>query len=268
VNFRATGRPLAQVDMDSALETLGLQNESAMSVLWAVLTVESRGFGFLDDRRPKVLFERHVFFCETGGRFAAEAPDLCAASAGGYVGDKGEYDRLERAIALCRSAGLGDEPALRSASWGLGQVMGFNAIAAGFSSAGDMVARMCGAEREQLAGMAGFIRSQKLDTALRAREWAAFARGYNGPAYSKNQYDIKLAAAFEKFASGVGRDLRVRAAQAALLFLGYNPGDPDGVEGQNTRRAVRRFRDDAGKSDGDELDAATFDDLMRRAGMT
>ena len=34
--------------------------------------------------------------------------------------------------------------------------------------------------------------------ALRKGDWAAFAKGYNGPAYVKNQYDIRLAAAFKK----------------------------------------------------------------------
>jgi hypothetical protein len=34
--------------------------------------------------------------------------------------------------------------------------------------------------------------------AIRARNWAAFARGYNGPAYAKNRYDQKLAVAYAK----------------------------------------------------------------------
>ena len=80
-----------------------------------------------------------------------------------------------------------------------------------------MVARMAESEDQQLLGMAGFIRSQKLDTKLRARDWAGFARGYNGASYWQNQYDVKLKAAFDKFSGGVGRDLRARSAQAALV---------------------------------------------------
>ncbi|MBS0316847.1 MAG: DUF3380 domain-containing protein, partial [Proteobacteria bacterium] len=238
-----------------------------MPSLWSVLTVESRGFGFLADRRPKLLFERHVFWRETGGRYAGEAPDICAKTGGGYQGGAAEYDRLAKALALCRRDGLGDEPALRSASWGLGQVMGFNASDAGFRSASDMVAQMSNSESAQLAGMVGFLRSQGLDGKLRSRDWTGFARRYNGPSYWKNAYDVKLKAAFEKFSSGVSRDLRARAAQGALSFLGYQPGDPDGVVGQNTRRAIVAFRADAGMGTSDALDDAVFDAIMRKAGL-
>lgn len=265
MDFAGKGQPMTEGGMHAALSAMGMDPKADMAVLWSVLAVESRGFGFLADRRPKILFERHIFHRETGGRFADQAPDLSARSGGGYVGGAAEYDRLGRALALSRKAGLGDEPALRSASWGLGQVMGFNAIGSGFKSASDMATRMAASEDAQLAGMAGFIRSEKLDAALRARDWAGFARRYNGPSYWQNQYDVKLKAAFEKFSSGVGRDLRARTVQGALMYLGYNPGDPDGIVGQNTRRAVAAFRKDNGLGSGGEIDDAVFAAIMKKA---
>jgi hypothetical protein len=265
MEFAGKGAPLTEAGMKAALVAMALDPAADMPVLWAVLTVESRGFGFLPDRRPKILFERHIFHRETGGRFAAEAPDLSASGGGGYIGGEAEYDRLGRALALCRAAGVTENAALRSASWGLGQVMGFNAIAAGFAEARDMVTRMAESEDAQLLGMAGFIRSQKLDAKLRARDWAGFARGYNGASFWQNQYDVKLKAAFDKFSSGVGRDLRARSAQAALVYLGQVPGEPDGVVGQNTRRAIAAFRKSAGLPAGEELDDATFAALMKAA---
>ena len=39
----------------------------------------------------------------------------------------------------------------------------------------------------------------QMETLLKAKDWANFARGYNGPAYAKNRYDVKLAAAYAKF---------------------------------------------------------------------
>lgn len=268
MDFAGKGRPMTEGGMQAALSRMDMDPKADMAVLWSVLTVESRGFGFLADRRPKILFERHIFFRETGGRFAADAPDICAKSGGGYIGGAAEYDRLARALVLCRKAGLGDDPALRSASWGLGQVMGFNAVASGFAGPADMVAQMSAGEDAQLAGMAGFIKSGRLDAKLRARDWAGFARSYNGPNFWQNQYDVKLKAAFEKFSSGVSRDLRARTAQGALLYLGYAPGDPDGVVGQNTRRAIAAFRKDTGLPAGDGLDDATFNTLMKNAGLT
>jgi hypothetical protein len=90
--------------------------------IWAVLTVETMGSGFLPDRRPQILFERHIFRRETDGAFDATAPEVSSPAAGGY-GALGahQYDRLGQAIRLDRQA------ALRSTSWGIGQVMGFNA---------------------------------------------------------------------------------------------------------------------------------------------
>lgn len=34
---------------------------------------------------------------------------------------------------------------------------------------------------------------------LQRKDWAGFARGYNGPGYAKNRYDIKLANAYKKY---------------------------------------------------------------------
>jgi hypothetical protein len=268
MEFTGKGQPMTEAGMHAALASMGMDPKADMPVLWAVLTVESRGFGFLSDRRPKILFERHIFHRETGGRFDGQVPDLSAPTGGGYIGGEAEYDRLGRALAVCRKAKLGDDPALRSASWGMGQVMGFNAVAAGFKGAADMVAAMCESEDAQLAGMVGFIRSKKLDARLRERDWTGFARGYNGAGFAKFQYDVKLKAAFDKFSSGVSRDLRARTVQAALTYLGYRPGDPDGVVGQNTRNAVAAFRKDNGLGKGDALDEAVFAAIMKKAGLT
>lgn len=267
MDFAGKGQPLVDADLVAAMDLLGLDPAAERPVLWAVLTVESRGFGYLSDRRPKILFERHIFYRETRGRFAAEAPDLCAESGGGYMGGAAEYDRLARARALCRSAGIPAEAALRSASWGLGQVMGFNATLSGFASAADLATRMGASEGAQLAGMAGFIRSEGLDARLRARDWTGFARRYNGKSYWRFQYDVKLRAAFERFSAGIGVDLRARAAQGALLYLGYRPGEPDGILGQNTRRAIVAFRREAGLGRSEALDDALHAAILAKAGL-
>jgi len=268
MDFTRNGLPLTESGMHAALAVMGMDPATDMAMLWSVLSVESRGFGFLRDRRPKILFERHIFYKETGGRFAVEAPDICAKSGGGYAGGAAEYDRLDQALALCRRDQLGDEPALRSASWGLGQVMGFNAIGSGFRGPTDMVERMIDSEDDQILGMAGFIASEKLDVRLRDQDWTGFASRYNGSAYWKNQYDVKLREAFDKFSSGVSRDLRARTAQGALLYLGYAPGDPDGVVGQNTRKALAAFLKDNPAISGSELDDSVYAAILKKAKFT
>src|SRR5713226_6978084 len=81
------------------------------SEIWTVLAVETSGCGYLPDRRPKILYERHVFHRLTQGQY--DDGDISDPSAGGY-GARGahQYDRLGQAIADDRTA------ALQSASWG------------------------------------------------------------------------------------------------------------------------------------------------------
>jgi hypothetical protein len=209
--------------------------------VWAILNVETRGCGFLADRRPMILFERHVFSRETNHRFDASDPDISNPAPGGYgPGGAAQYDRLARALALDRTA------ALRSASWGIGQLMGFNAEIAGYADVEEMVAAMTASENQQLLGMAGEITHNRLDRFLRAHDWTSFARGYNGPQYAKNNYDTRLAAAYQKYTLGPLPDLIVRAGQVYLMYLGHNPGSVDGVMGRFTRSALNEFQEQHG----------------------
>lgn len=79
--------------------------------------------------RPKILIERHWFSRLTQGQFNVQAPDISNATSGGYgAGGAFQYERLAKVIAMNRTA------ALKSTSWGLGQVMGFNAAKLGFAN--------------------------------------------------------------------------------------------------------------------------------------
>jgi hypothetical protein len=49
-----------------------------------------------------------------------------------------------------------------------------------------------------LYAMARFIVSKGLQRHLRAKDWASFAKGYNGSGYAKHGYHTKLAAAYGK----------------------------------------------------------------------
>ncbi|HEY1495386.1 MAG TPA: N-acetylmuramidase domain-containing protein, partial [Candidatus Solibacter sp.] len=209
------------------------------------------GFGYLTDRRPAILFERHFFHRLTDGKFDDQAPSISCSMPGGYLGGAKEYDRLAQAIALDRHA------ALSSASWGIGQIMGSNFAEAGFASVEDMVNAMVQSEDNQLTAMARFVCSAGLSKPLGAHDWAAFARGYNGPGYAKNQYDTLLGRQYQMFAAGPLPDIRVRQAQALLTFLGIDPGGVDGMVGKRTRAAVMQFRG----GDSDQIDDTLIDAL-------
>jgi hypothetical protein len=254
MEFQGKGRPITDGGIDEICSVLGVLEAE----IWAVLTVETRGFGFLPDRRPQILFERHKFHSLTQGRHDAGNADISNSNAGGYVGGAGEYPRLQKAIALDR------EKALQSASWGIGQVMGFNFALAGYTSVDALVSGAVKDEDAQLLAMSNFIKESNLAKALQRQNWASFARGYNGAGYKKNEYDTRLAGAHAKFKTTLP-DLGLRTAQVALLYLGFAPGPIDGFRGRRTRSALTLFQEQSGLPVSGELDRDTETKLLSAA---
>jgi N-acetylmuramidase/Putative peptidoglycan binding domain len=251
--FEGAARALSSAGLASAANSIGV----GAPEIWTVLTVETSGCGFLADRRPQILFERHVFHRLTHGQFDDGA--ISDPSPGGY-GPRGafQYQRLQLAIAKDRSA------ALQSASWGIGQVMGFNFRAAGFSDAESMVAAMSDSEDAQLAAMGGFLLANHLAAPLAGHDWKAFALGYNGQNYAINQYDKKLGDAFTKFTTSQLPNLDVRAVQLYLGYLGFTPGSVDGVAGARTLSALNRFQTQNGLPQSAAIDSTVVGQLWAR----
>lgn len=233
VEFAAKASALSSQGIDEASQVAGV----GAPEIWSVLAVETSGCGFLTDRRPKLLFERHIFHRLTGGRFDVEDSDVSQPTPGGY-GPPGanQYDRLSAAIALDRDA------ALQSASWGLGQIMGMNFQAAGFQSVEAMVTAMVESEDRQLLAWANFVKKHGMAEALKDHNWRGFARIYNGPDYAAHNYDGLLEHFFERYASGNMPDLQIRAVQIYLRYKGFNPGPADGTKGRLTEAAVGDFQ--------------------------
>ena len=252
------GKPLTQDAFEEASELLGVE----AAKLWAVMEVEAKRCGFLEDRRTVILFERHKFHERTGGRFA-EHHQISNPQAGGY-GRAGAHQhvRLEEAMAL------DSEAAIWSTSWGLGQVMGFNAERAGFEGQEHMVELMSASEDAQLLGMVRFILSEDLDKSLRTGNWTGFASRYNGRNYRKNQYDERLRGAHQKFSTGPLPDILARECQLLLTYLGYDPGPIDGWFGPSSQRALNSFQRSRGvdETDDDNLDEDVY--LLRENAFT
>lgn len=267
MNFTAKAIPMTRLGLADALEKLELGAGQA-AALWSVFEVETagitNGFGFRADRKPQMLFERHKFREFTQSKFDTEAPDI-SGSQGAYGTFSSQYGKLQKAIDLCVKNGLGIEPALKSASWGIGQVMGFNHAASGYASAEEMVVAMVKTEDAQLSAMVNFMRDAGLANALKTHNWASFAAKYNGRNYASNQYDVKLEQTYARLSARAMPDLEVRRAQAALLLLGFAPGKIDGAFGDLTRKALCSFQISAGLSVTGELDSASFAELGRQA---
>lgn len=191
-------RKLTETDYQRAAEDLGVP----VAAVKAVTEVESRGDGFLPDGRPVVLFERHIMYRRVRDKFgAAEAqkyferyPDLINPTPGGYGKTAEQPNRMGRA-----AGSIDRDCALESASWGLFQIMGFHWESLGYESLQQFVNAMYRGEGDQLDAFVRFIKvNANVHQALKRRDWVAVARGYNGPDFAKNKYDIKLAAAFAR----------------------------------------------------------------------
>lgn len=194
MNFIGAAKRLDELDIPQIGKMIGVGEDE----IRAVLEVESRGKGFDRQNRPIMLFEPHIFHRQLTAHKPGElqrAVDegLAYRKWGERKYPLDSYPTLQKAIQIDL------ELALRSASWGLAQIMGFNHTAAGYRTARDMVEDFKKDEEIHVRAMVKFIISAGLDDEIRRRDWSGFARGYNGPGFAKNKYDTKLATAFAKW---------------------------------------------------------------------
>lgn len=193
MNFKGSIK-LADIDLPRIGAEIGVGEDE----IHAFLEVETSGGGWDAQGRLKMLFEPHIFYRHLTGaaRQLAVKQGLAYPTQGTKPYPRDSYPRLMLALKIA------GEAALESASWGIGQVMGFNHAAAGYRDVFQMVSNFVEfGEPAQLRAAIQFIKHEHLDDELRARNWPAFARGYNGANYAKNKYDVKLAAAYKKWAS-------------------------------------------------------------------
>jgi hypothetical protein len=172
-----------------------------VAAIKAVAEVESAGSGFLPDGRPSILYEAHIFHQHSKGAHAGAKDRRGVALSSpswnrALYGATGaaQHNRYEDARALNADA------ANKACSWGMFQILGANHKACGFDTSQEFVDAMwTGGASAHLDAFVKFIQANKLDGALRAKNWAAFAKGYNGPAYAQNAYDKKMAAAYARW---------------------------------------------------------------------
>ena len=198
---KAMSKKLTDNDIRSIAAEFGLK----FAHIKAIFVVEAGGkSGFLADLPdiPVTLEEGHIFYKYLKQKGAdAEAiarnyPTICYPrwTKAYYKKGKAEYERYLLA------AKIDEECAMMATSWGMGQIMGFNYKAAGYSNIKHFVNAMYVSEKEQLLAMCNFIKSNKtMYNALVNEDWAKFAKLYNGPDYAVNKYDQKLKKAYDTY---------------------------------------------------------------------
>lgn len=183
--------PVTDHDISKAAEAFGL----TPAMVGAIYDVESKGRGMSSATGlPVILYEPHVFSRLTQRRFDGTHPDISYPKWKTRPYPSTQTGRYDQMLAACA---LAPAEALQSASWGLGQVMGFNYRVCGFSDVWAFALAMASGEPAQLQAMLAFIKSNNLIPALLRKDWRTVARVYNG-AGQVDLYSRRLAEAYAK----------------------------------------------------------------------
>lgn len=164
--------------------------------LAAFAKVESGGSGFQDTGHPKILWERHYFW----KRLRVVIPWISNPKPGDYTLDKnrnGTNDSWEKLLLGCARDPVA---AFESCSWGKFQIMGAHWKSLGYASVFEFAWSMCQSEMGHYEAFARFIRRDGLAPLLRKvsmnpADNVPLVKRYNGPAYAKNNYHVRIAEA-------------------------------------------------------------------------
>lgn len=182
--FTNAGAPAVN---DADLAVLASRLGCTTKQIKAVAKVESGGGAFDRDGRPKILFERHKFYQITDGKHGITS--FSNPQGGGYNEDSW--------LKLTKAACLDVDAAFASASWGKFQVLGLHWKALGYESALELAFSTVASEAAHYELLARYIEHNGMKKALAALSTnpannVAFAKGYNGSAFKKFDYDVKL----------------------------------------------------------------------------
>lgn len=161
----------------------------------AVATVEAAGAGF-QQGKPKILPERHRFSKLTRSRWDRLYPALSYRKWGTLPYPRTQDERYRLLLDMIR---LDVTAGFAACSYGKFQILGENHHACGYETAHGFAFAQAYDERTQLKCFERFLEANELLPFIQNGIWTKFAARYNGPAYAKNRYDVKLAQAVRHF---------------------------------------------------------------------
>lgn len=149
--------------------------------------------GFFAPGVPVINFDRSMY-----NRYAR-----CAANKKGVKGEKVPAGlsgyALREWTQLINARRKNAEGAYMGTFWGMFQIGGFNYRLCGCPDVNEFVRIMSESEFSQLELFAKFITNTGMLADLKAKNWAGFARKFNGASYARRGYHTRMAAAYRKF---------------------------------------------------------------------
>ena len=201
--FKVSNIVVSQTDLnkiysnnDELINTFAKENKIQVSKLKAFIQVESSGKPFYSDGHPTVRFECLKFNIQID-----ESKKVRCNT------DKYKYGNAEdtNKEAFLRALQIDKNLAIKTSSFGMGQVMGSNYNMVGYSSEEEFYKAMF-SEQNQIKVFFQFIINKNGGIILQElqkenTDWAIVAKNYNGVKYKDNNYDVKLASAEQTFRS-------------------------------------------------------------------
>lgn len=189
MSTRYTG--LTEEDFVLVAEELGVETAAIKAVVAIEAGVGMKGFWA--PGVPVINFDSKMYarYKSKAGSGDASKEETVPEGLSGYA--LKEWTQLVNARKInARCANLGT-------FWGMFQIGGFNYKKCGCETVDEFVRLMSYSELEQLELFAAFIINGGMVADLRNKNWAAFARKYNGPGYARRGYHTKMAAAYKKY---------------------------------------------------------------------
>ena len=188
--------PLTDKDYAEIADQLGIEK----AAIKAVVDIEAGATrsGFHNDSQPIVNFDRRVFRRTAERRKINLSKHADSEALGELKVRKYGSQQAAQQARLAAAFQIDSLTAIESTFWGMFQLGGFNWKLCGTASPQDFVERISRSEFDQLQLFANFITNTGLTKYLKEKNWAAFAKYYNGPAYASQGYHTKMAQAYRK----------------------------------------------------------------------
>lgn len=180
---------------EADFEIVARELDVEVAAIKAVVSIEagSEMKGFWAPGIPVINFDRSMY-----NRFCQRATDRSGAK-GEKVPEGLSGYALQEWTQLINARKVNAQGANMGTFWGMFQIGGFNYKLCGCENVNEMVRLMSYSELEQLELFATFITNSGMLPDLKAKNWAGFARKYNGPSYARRKYHTRMAQAYQKY---------------------------------------------------------------------